>query len=335
MPILSILDGNLGLATASVELAGRQFDGGACDENADRAFIRAQSEAIERASLIKLGPSMVISRDQAVNQSRRLLAPVSAATPRRFWVPGSIAGSSEAVAVPADVALLEWVELAPLPWKQTSVGTAAHTRLDRALTAGILECLERFAIRMLWAGSARTSAATDFLREILSKSLSQALAAHRLFVQAWRIVTPIPVPVFVALIGRCDKPQITMGAGCALDPQEALRHAFFEAVSVRAALASSTRSSDRFAHARRSACLQRTFTAFLDDLSVTFPADHRNDVMDSEVPGWIEEYFGVPAVVVHLPPINDRKVVKVVVPSPEFLIPRSTGEYLLAPGYLE
>jgi len=330
-----ILNEELFLATAYVDVASGRIAGGACDQDPERASVRARGEAVERASLIENGPRMVLTRQEASDRGLRLAVPHELLRDAADWVPARGATNGDCAAVPADVVLLGRRSTPMLPWKQSSVGTAAHPDRDAAGVGGIVECLERHAIRRVWAGTAVLAPATERLRGVIPPGLAAALAAQKLTVQAWTVSELSPVQVSLVLVGREDRAQATFGAGAGFDPDDVLMHALREAISVRAALANRANGSDHeFQRAARSARHQEAFLSYLRDLEVPETAGS-GTIAPSDLPALVEERFGVAPLLVDVPSVDTLAVVKAVIPAADFLIPRSAGDYFVAPGYLE
>lgn len=336
-----ILDDQLFLALDYAEVPSGRFAGGACDDSPQRALARARSEATERASLIENGPLMVISRDEAERRGLRLVTPHDILADAEDWVPARHAATGEGAGVPADVALLRRVStrLRVLPWRQSSVGTAVHPDRDTAGVSGIFECLERYAIRRVWNGTATLRPATERLSELMPPGLTSAFANRQLVAYAWTVREMTPVHVALALVGRKDRAQATFGAGAGFDEDRALVHALHEAVMVRASLGNrANRDTPEFQRGARSARHQEAFLTYLRDLESPAGdngATNHDTVTPSDLPAFVEERFGVAPLLIDVPSLNGDAVVKAVIPSAEFLTPRSGGEYIIAPGYLE
>jgi ribosomal protein S12 methylthiotransferase accessory factor YcaO len=330
-----ILNEQLFLATAYVESASGRIAGGACDQSSERASARAHSEAIERASLIDNGPQLVLTRQEALDRGLCPVVPHDILEDATDWVPARRATDAAGVAVPADVVLLGRFSNRLLPWKQSSVGTAAHPDRATAGVSGILECLERNAIRQVWAGTASLAPATDELRDLMPPGLAAAFEAQKLAAHAWHVSSLSPIRVSLVLVGRQDRAQATLGAGVGFDADAVLMHALQEAVSVRAALANRANANDpEFQRGVRAARHQAAFLSYLGDLEAP-PPPVEGSVDPSTLPAFVEERFGVAPVLVDVPSLDALAVVKAVIPSADFLIPRHTGQYVLAPGYLE
>lgn len=339
MSATPILDDQLYLGLDHVDARSGRFAGGACDDVPERAMVRAHGEATERASLIENGPLMVISRDEAVERGLSLFTPHEILEDAEDWVPARSATTGEAAGVPADAALLRRVsaKLRVLPWRQSSVGTAAHPDRDVAGVSGILECLERQAIRRVWAGTVTLEPATEQLAELIPPGLAKALADRRLVAHAWGVREMAPIHVTLVLVGRHDRAQATFGAGAGFTQGPALLHALHEAVMVRASLGNPVnRSEPEFLRGARSAGHQEAFLSFLRHLEK--PVGEASDpaaITPSELPAFVEDRFGVAPLLIDVPSVNATAVVKAVIPSAEFLTPRSGGDYIVAPGYLE
>jgi hypothetical protein len=158
----------------------------------------------------------------------------------------------------------------------------------------------------------------------------QQLAAH-----AWHVSELSPVRVSLVLVGRKDRAQATFGAGAGFDDDVVLMHALHEAVMVRAALGNRANWSDpEFQRGARSARHQRAFLAYLGELEGP-AANDNGPITARDLPAFVEERFGVAPLLVDVPSLDAHAVVKAVIPAADFLIPRSAGDYVLAPGYLE
>lgn len=338
-----ILSSTLFLSTSPGRGADAPVAGGACDVDPERAGIRARSEALERAALIERGPALLRPRGELLDRGVRLVAPHPDLTDEEWWLPGSQrddTGREQPAAVPARTSLLRWTDGRPLRWKQSSVGTAAHPDARAARTTALLESLERHAVRSVWRGTARIVRADHRVADALPAPLLRQLDTQRLRVRAWRVLTDVPVAAVLAAVVRTDKQQITFGA-CARRPDDdraALLHAVCEAVSVRAALANTASDPEELALPRRMARRQNDFLDHLGSLEAPDDADGAPDTavpppgLDHEV----RRRFGVAPVSVDLTPGADPAVVRVVVPHPEFLVPRdSERDYALSPGYIE
>jgi len=337
-----ILDDQLYLGLDHVDARSGRFAGGACDDVPERAMVRAHGEATERASLIENGPLLVIPRDEAVERGLSLFTPHEILEDAEDWVPARRATTGEAAGVPADVALLRRVstKLRVLPWRQSSVGTAAHPDRDVAGVSGILECLERQAIRRVWAGTVTLAPATERLGELIPPGLAKALADRQLVVHAWSVREMAPIHVTLVLVGRHDRAQATFGAGAGFTQGPALLHALHEAVMVRASLGNPVnRSEPEFLRGARSAGHQEAFLSFLRHLEKPVDEGEASNppaaITPTELPAFVEERFGVAPLLIDVPSVNSTAVVKAVIPSAEFLTPRSGGDYIVAPGYLE
>jgi len=340
-----ILDGKLFLALAYAETAARRHAGGACDDTPELASVRAQGEAIERASLIENGPSMVVTRQEALERGLSLVVPHDILRDAEDWVVARRATTGEGVGVPADVVMLGRVssQLRLLPWRQSSVGTAAHPDRDAAALSGILECVERYALRRVWAGTATLEPATEQLCGAMPPGLVEAFGKLRLVAHAWHVREMSQVRVSLVLLARTDRSQATFGAGAAfagVDDGRVLMHALHEAVMVRASLSSRTNQNEReVQRGIRSSRHQEAFLTYLRNLEAPAPVvDGTADVSAPSVPdlaAMVEERFGVAPLLVDVPSLDTLAVVKAVVPTAEFLIPRSDGDYILRPGYLE
>jgi len=339
------LDGQLFLALAYVEAAASRIAGGACDGTPERASIRAHGEAVERASLIENAPRMVITREEALERGLSLVVPHDILRDAADWVPARHATTGHGVGVPADAVLLGRVssQLRVLPWRQSSVGTAAHPDRDAAGLGGILECLERYALRRVWAGTATLEPATEQLCGAMPPGLVEAFEKLRLVAHAWHVREMSPVRVSLVLVARTDRSQATFGAGAAfvgVDDSSVLMHALHEAIMVRASLSSRANQGEReVQRGIRSSRHQEAFLTYLRNLEAPEPAV--DAAVNGDAPGlsdvvaMIEERFGVAPVLVDVPSLDTLAVVKAVVPTADFLIPRSDGDYILRPGYLE
>lgn len=334
-----ILNDQLFLALDYVEVPSGRYAGGACDDEPDRAMVRAHSEAIERASLIENGPTLVISREDAVERGLSLFTPHDILDDTEDWIPARQATTGEGAGVPADVALLRRVSsrLRVLPWRQSSVGTAVHPDRDVAEVSGILECLERYAIRQIWAGTITLEAVTEQLNDSIPQGLAKALAERKLVAHAWRVREMAPVQVTLVLVGREDRAQATFGAGAGFSAEDALIHALHEAVMVRASLGNpANRKEPEFLRGARSAGHQDAFLTYLRALErPAGEAANPPTVTASTLPALVEERFGVAPLLIDVPSLNATAVVKAVIPSSEFLTPRTGGDYIITPGYLE
>jgi ribosomal protein S12 methylthiotransferase accessory factor YcaO len=331
--ITRILDGTLVLATATAETSDGPFTAGACGFTEQDASVRARSELVERTTLLSEGPRLVV-RDP---DGGRRVPVIEAPTPATGWVRAEPLQGDETVWLPADLVLLRWHDSRPLPVQQTSVGSAAHSDRDKAIAAGARECLERYAIRRVWSGRAELIRLTGELDDAVPDELSTALRRQGLSASAWLIASVLPVAVVVVMVGSTQR-RATFGACCAPTIESGLRHALCEAIGVRAALASSRKLQDSFAtpgdevdHALCASAFQDAFAAFLQRLTVS------DDLTDAPMieAGAVAHLEGKNPVVVDLGRHDDLHIVKVVVPAPEFFVPRRARGYVLNPGYLE
>ena len=149
-----------------------------------------------------------------------------------------------------------------------------------------------------------------------------------------------PLHVTLVLVGREDRAQATFGAGAGFDQDYALAHALREAVMVRASLGSrANRNEPEFQRGARSARHQEAFLSYLRDLETPAgddaPASGSAPLTPSGLPALVEQRFGVSPLLVDVPSVNANAVVKAVIPTAEFLTPRSGGDYIFAPGYLD
>jgi len=332
--VVPILEGTVVLAQHYLETPAGAFAGGACDFSADRAAARARAETVERASLIGNGPDLLVSAEEAERRglARRLPDPDLAGV--SSWIPATDSVSGESVVVPAEWALVRWSGKREPRWQQSSVGAAAHVTRDAACTTGLLEALERYAVRRTWAGVAALVPASDRLRKSLPEPLRAALAGQGLTVHAWLIVDLAAVPVGLVLVDGSGG-RATFGSSAKSSIDAALEHAFCEAISVRAALAGDTLGRDeRVRYARRAARHGDAFVAFLRGLEVAAPSQP-NAVAPTDLAGWVQEQFGCAPLAIDIPAIGAGAVVKMVIPCHEFLVERHRFPYILAPGYLE
>ena len=313
--------------------------GGACDVDPERAQVRARAEALERATLIERGPSLLRSREELLERGVHLVATHPDLVDEQWWIEGTQhLGKDELrpAAVPAYTSLLGWTDGRPLRWKQSSVGTAAHPDPDTAATTALLECLERHAVRGVWHGTTSVVGIDAQAQDCLPMELRDQLAAQNLRVRAWRIVGDVPACTVLAAVVRTDREQITFGA-CARKPGQiplALLHAVCEAVSVRAALANTSSDPEELAVPRRMARRQGDFLAHLAALEATDPPAAPEEPVDLEHE--VHDRFGAGPVVIDLAPGTGPAVIRTVVPHPEFLVPRdSEHDYALSPGYIE
>jgi len=325
--ITQILDGSLVLATATAETSDGPFTAGACGFTEQDAAVRARSELVERTTLLSRGPHLV-ERSPAGGT----MVPVfETPAPASGWVRAEPVHGGEPVWLPADLVLLRWHDSRPLPVQQTSVGSAAHPDRDSAIAAGARECLERYAIRQVWSGATELIPLAAELDRATPEPLVTSMRRHGLTASAWLVAAVLPVAVVVVMVGSAQR-RATFGASCAPSIESGLRHALCEAVGVRAAFASSQKLRESYAnpddevdHGLRASAFQDAFAAFLNRLTV--PGDAPAIETDA--------LAGRNPVVIDLGRHDDLHVVKVVVPAPEFFVPRRARGYVLNPGYLE
>jgi ribosomal protein S12 methylthiotransferase accessory factor YcaO len=338
--ITRVLDGQLALATAVVDTPEGPFVGGACSFTAEDAAVRAEGEAAERSTLLTEGPRRVVSTDHATSEGGTFLAAVDTPTAAAEWVRAVRHASAETVWLPADLVLLRWRGSRELPVQQSSVGTAAHPDRAKAMESGARECVERYGVRRLWSGTTRVAELSDRLASVLPGEVVHALERHGLMPHAWLIGATLPAATVVVMLASA-RGRATFGSSCAATVEDGLRHAFCEAVSVRAALADSRRLKRNFAmaadhvdHAVRASVFQDAFLAFLRRLECAEEVNEgrleRVDVLT-----YLEREFHAEPAIVDLGPADQAHVVKVIVPLPEFFVRRDHRGYVLAPGYLE
>lgn len=329
----SILGGTLHLATSVARTGPTESTGGACDTDPVHAGVRARAEALERLALASRGPRLARTRAELGDMT--LLAPRSELYAEERWVSGRSTTDGTPIAIPALTSLLGWTDGRVLPWKQTSTGTAAHPSAPVALHTALLECVERYELRKVWSGTARAVAIDQLLDEAFPRSLSSAMVDANLHARAWQIYSELPAFVVLVAITRTDREQITFGA-CArpyTERMNAMRHALYEAVSVRAALASRswTPELDKL---RAMSHMQGAFERHLNDLTAMAPREPPGTKI--KLASAIEHRFGVPPVGFHLPDVQGYTVARVCVPHEDFLIPRDSADrYVISPGYIE
>lgn len=350
-----ILDGHLVLATATIDTPDGPFVGGACSVDEDDALRRATGEAVERTTLLAVGPTLVVPATGidgdgggAADAGPARPEIVAGAAAPAEWVPATGVRSAAPVWLPADLVLLRWHGSRPLPVRQTSVGSAAHPDRDRAVAAGVRECLERWAVRQVWSGTTALVEVTAELAAALPAGLAAALAAHGLAPRGWLVGAARPVPVVVVMVAGARGGRVTFGAACRASLADGLRHALCEAVGMRAALAGSRALDGGLAAADgqvdlavRASAFGSAFEAFLGQLATPPPGagDPGEDPVSggdgADAVAFLRDRFGVEPVVVDLGSREGLHVVKVVVPAAEMFVPRHTSSYVLAPGYLE
>jgi len=335
-----VLDGELILSTATVDTPEGLFHGGACSFTEEDASVRASSEAAERHTLLVEGPRHVVPTARVSAAGKALEQIIEATTPAEEWVPARRMRSGDPVWLPADLVLLRWRGSRELPVQQTSVGSAAHPDRARAVESGARECLERYAVRRVWSGTTRLADVTDHLRSAVPASLSRALDRHGLRAHAWLVGATLPAAVVVVMVSS-SRNRATFGSSCAPTLEDGLRHALCEAISVRAAFADAnglkdnfTMADERVDYALRASSFQDAFLAFLRRLECTTdPGEGRGREID--IVAYLENEFHAAPVVFDLGRSGELHVVKVVVPSPQFFLPRRHCGHVLAPGYLE
>jgi ribosomal protein S12 methylthiotransferase accessory factor YcaO len=338
--VTRVLDGELVLATATADTAEGPFTAGACGFTELDATTRAAGELVERITLLAEGPRRAVPTARARAAGGRMCEIVPAPAAADAWVRAEPVAAGDPVWLPADLVLLRWRGARELAVQQTSVGGAAHPDRTAAIEAGARECLERYAVRRVWSATTALVPLTSELADAVPSGLRGALRRHGLRAYAWLVTATLPAAVVLVLVGS-ERRRATFGASCRATAGEALRHALCEAVGVRAAFAAPRALRDDFAtpddevdHALRASSFQDAFLAFLRRLeTATGPADHAVDGAD--VVAYLQRERGVTPVVVDLGHRDGSHVVKVVVPAPEFFVPRRHRGYVLNPGYLE
>jgi len=338
--VVRILDGELILTTATVDTPNGPFTAGACSFTQEDALTRACSEVAERTRLLVEGPSRVVSTTRALAVGGTMREVITTTTAPDEWVQVESLHSGAPIWLPADLVLVRWQGSRELPVQQSSVGTAAHPDRAVAVESGARECLERYAVRCIWSGTTGLAPATEHLRAALPKGLVQALERRGLSAHAWLVGATLPAAVVVVMVASAQQ-RVTFGSSCAATLPDALRHALCEAVSVRAALASPKGLKRNFAmpderidHVLRAASFQGAFLAFLRRLEYTpYPIESR--VHEIDILAYLEHELHVAPVVFDLGQSDQLHVLKVILPSPEFFVPRRHCGFVLAPGYLE
>ena len=213
------------------------------------------AEAIERYSLYRSGhEQLVVSsfrkiEDQAIHPHRLLLFSErqyqyrdlwnrAGATP--FWVPPRfnpdsvidwvraepLFGASPRL-VPADYCFYNG---RPLFCVADSNGCAAGPTLEEAITAGLLELMERDAVSIWWYNRiARPQPLIDFEDLPHLRGLRRYLQKRDRVIRAFDITTDLGVPVIAAVTALSDGSEILMGTACHPDPETALSKAVLEA----------------------------------------------------------------------------------------------------------
>jgi len=334
----TILDDTLILAFEELQRDGHHIIGGACDRDKDRAELRAHGEVVERAALLAEFPRQVISREVA-EAAGAVFDTVGEASLKNAsrWVIGRGLCSGQTIALPAEIVLVGERATNEDRWQQSSVGTAAHVTSEQAIENGLLEWVERASVRLLWGGGAVVSEATDQLLDELSDPIAAALQQHGLFCRAWMLAERDPFRIAIVLVGSRTG-QVTFGAAARLATGPALEHAFLEAISVRAALASPRlQKTDRRAQlAIRAAQMQDTFIRFLETQPTTeAPTASAGGQAHRDLSRRVAELFDTEPWVTRLPIDSPLFVERVFVPSNTLLLPARSREYILSPGYLE
>ncbi len=335
-----ILDGELVLATATADTAEGPFTAGACGFSEQDAVTRAASELVERTTLLAEGPRRVVSTADVLAAGGSMHQVVAAPTAAVEWVRAEPVSPGEPLWLPADLVLLRWQGSRELAAQQSSVGSAAHPERSRAVQAGARECLERYAVRRIWSGTTGLIPLTGELEAAIPGGLLESLRRNGLIADAWLVDATLPAAVLIVMVSGTNH-RATFGSSCSPTLRDGLRHALCEAISVRAAFASSRSLRRNFAmpdhgvdHALRASSFQDAFLAFLRRLESTGEFDG-GQVPQTDVLAYLERELHVRPVAVDFGRTDQLHVVKVVVPAPEFFVPRRHRGYVLNPGYLE
>lgn len=336
-----VLDDELVLASATGDTPEGPLTAGACSFTESDARNRARSELAERTALLVDGPSRIVSTETAQAAGGTMLEVIPGCpTPTEWVVAETLSG--ETVWLPADLVLVRWYGSRELPVRQTSVGSAAHPDWAEAVASGLRECLERYAVRRVWSGTTGLVEITDQFLAAVPAGIVKALRRRGLSADAWLVAATLPAAVVIVMVGSRSH-RATFGASCTRSVADGLRHALCEAISVRAAFAAAKELKRNFAmpaeqvdRAIRTSSFQSAFLAYLRRLEC--PADTlavQADVRFEDVAAGLGPGPGVTPAVVDLGCRDQRQVVKVVVPAPNFFVPRRDHGYVLAPGYLE
>jgi ribosomal protein S12 methylthiotransferase accessory factor len=215
----------------------------------------------------------------------------------------------------------------------TSNGLASGNDFLEALTAGLLEVVERDAVTCSYLPWERGLAApprirTDSIADPLLRALLDRIAAARAEILLFDCRIDTGIPVFLAVLRDLDDPRIGLyrGAGAHLDPVVAAARAITEAVQSRAVYIAGSRD-DLFkqGHARLRQTDPLALTASLtrDSALIDWPAGEgeATDSFEGDVRVILGKLDGVglSSVIVHdlTGPICPVSVLKVVVPGAE------------------
>jgi ribosomal protein S12 methylthiotransferase accessory factor len=153
------------------------------------------------------------------------------------WVLGALAGSNRPVYVPAALVFLDLADPTELFAQPTSNGLAGGRGLDAAVLSGLYELVERDAFLVTWL--ARLSPARIELGT-QAGIVDEVRRHYRRFdveLVAFDATNDVGIPVVIALaVDRSGAlPAASVGLGCNLDAEIALRRAVMEVVQVRTA----------------------------------------------------------------------------------------------------
>jgi ribosomal protein S12 methylthiotransferase accessory factor len=154
------------------------------------------------------------------------------------WVGGTFADGRAPVYVPAALVYLEYPGegAAELFAQPTSNGLAGSTSLEGAVLAGLLEVAERDAFLIVWLARlpvprldlSRSAGLVEDVRKHYRRSGVELVAFDA------TLDVGIPVVIAMAVDRTGAHPAVTVGLGCNLDVNVALRRAVMEVVQVRA-----------------------------------------------------------------------------------------------------
>lgn len=140
--------------------------------------------------------------------------------------------------VPAQIALVgyPWVSDEPQFMLGVSTGTAAHTRLDRALSNALLELIQIDAAMGNWYGNRLpvlirlgNSARTQAVEELIGRHLCRYGPIPRFY---WLPSADLPALTIACVIESQEVPKFAVGLGCDLCLPRAMYKAFLEGVAV-------------------------------------------------------------------------------------------------------
>ena len=244
-------------ALSDIEASNR---GGACATTAERAFVRACGEAIERycSSFFNFDEMIVASQRSLANRGIKCVptssvysfaddqyAPgfpfdrVDSDSPVR-WVPAVALASDDEVLVPASCVYVPYRfdrSVEPFTHMSISTGLACGPDLSFCVEKGILEILERDALMIVWHRRLPVPRIDVQSCRGISAELDTLLSADVLGGAVWHLnllTLDVHIPIVSAiLVSKEDPPRTSFGVAADIDPMTAVAKAMEEALLSR------------------------------------------------------------------------------------------------------